>query len=173
MATTGKKDRARLKAIKVIQSIDGALFRNEDGKLPFSKTMKRVRPILKSQLYVDIAPEKLFQQQLITPSSELHKVFFVGSHTSPEVTVHPIDPLDVAQRMVFSLQYERQDFISYYLAYRFAFPEKSNKFIESAEEIQRQRLVSLLANKETYVVRHPYPVAIPELITTVRPYVYR
>lgn len=170
-ARVGKRDQTRLRAIKVFQSIDEALLKSVDSNMPFNKAMKRVRPVLKGQLYVDIAPQELFQQQLKTLSSELHKVFFVGSHASSEVTVQPIDPHEVARRMVFSLQYERQAFMSYYLAYRFAFPERRNEFIEAVEEIQRQRLVSLLANIETYAVHHPYPVAIPELFAAVLPYI--
>lgn len=170
-ARVGKRDQTRLRAIKVLQSIDEALLRSVDGDMPFNKAMKRVRPVLKGQLYVDIAPQKLFQQHLKTLSSELHKVFFVGSHASTEVTVQPVDPHEVAQRMVFSLQYERQAFMSYYLAYRFAFPERRNEFIEAVEEIQRQRLISLLENIETYAVHHPYPVAIPELFAAVLPYI--
>ena len=167
----GKRDQTRLRAIKVFQSIDDALLKSADDKIPFNKAMNRVRPVLKGQLYVDIAPQKLFQQPLKMLTSELHKVFFVGSYALSEVTVQPIDPHEVAQRMVFSLQYERQAFMSYYQAFRFAFPERSNELIEVAEEIQRQRLVSLLANKDTYAVYHPYPVAIQELFTAVLPYV--
>jgi len=169
-ARVGKRDQARLRAIKVFQSVDNALLNSSDGKLPLNKAMRRLRPVLKGQLYVDIPPQKLFQQQFETLSSELNKVFFVGSHASPEVKIQPADPHEVAQRMVFSLQYERQAFMSYYLAFRFAFPEKSNKFIETAEEIQRHRLNSLLAVKETYAVHHPYPVSIPDLFAAVRPY---
>jgi hypothetical protein len=169
-ARVGKRDQARLRVLKVLQSVDDALLRSADGKLPLNQAMRRLQPVLKGQLHVDIPPQKLFQQRFETLSSELHKVFFVGSHASPEVTVQAVDPHEVAQRMVFSLQYERQAFISYYLAFRFAFPEKSNGFIEAAEEIQRHRLNSLLAGKETYAVHHPYPVSIPDLFAAVCPY---
>jgi hypothetical protein len=98
------------------------------------------------------------------------KVFFVASCDDPQITVQPIRPQEIAQRMVFSLQEERMDFMSYYLRFRFAFPDISNSFIEKAEEIQREILTKVMADKETYAVYHPYPFSIPELFEVLRPY---
>ena len=58
-ARVGKRDQARLRAIKVFQSVDNALLNSSDGKLPLNKAMRRLRPVLKGQLYVDIPPQKL------------------------------------------------------------------------------------------------------------------
>jgi hypothetical protein len=98
------------------------------------------------------------------------KVFFVGSHAEPNVTVQPMDPEEIAGRMVFSLQEERKDFMSYYLKYRFAFPKQSNSLISQAEEVQRSILLKVLAGKDTHAVYHPYPVSIPTLFDVVHPY---
>ena len=72
--------------------------------------------------------------------------------------------------MVFSLQEERMDFMSYYMRFRFAFPGISNPFIGQVEEIQREILTKVMAGKETYAVYHPYPFSIPELFEVLRPY---
>jgi hypothetical protein len=71
--------------------------------------------------------------------------------------------------MVFSLQHERLDFMSYYLKFRFAFPAASNALIEQAEALQRERLVQVLMGKEAYAVYHPYPVPIQKLFEAIRP----
>lgn len=99
------------------------------------------------------------------------KVFFVASHEAPDVTVLPIDPQEIARRMVFSLEEERLSFMSYYLKFRFAFPEARNELIERAEELQRERLIQVLQDKEAYTAYHPYPVPIPALFDALRPFV--
>jgi hypothetical protein len=87
------------------------------------------------------------------------------------VTVQPIDSLEVAQRMVFSLQYERLDFMSFYQKFRFAFPDAANELIEKAEDLQREMLTRALKNKKSYEVFHPYPVSIPALFDAISPLV--
>jgi hypothetical protein len=84
--------------------------------------------------------------------------------------VQPIDSQELAERMVFSLQEERMELLSYYLIFRFAFPECSNPLIDQAEEIQRRLMLRAVANKEAYAIYHPYPFSIPSLFDTLRPY---
>ncbi len=62
------------------------------------------------------------------------------------------------------------EFMSYYLKYRFAFPECTNSVIDQAEEIQRRMLFKILAGKEAYAVYHPYPFSISSLFEVIRPY---
>ena len=61
-----------------------------------------------------------------------------------------MSPREIAQKMVFSLQMERAEFMSYYYAFRFAFPELSNDLVERAEEIQREMLTRALENREAH-----------------------
>jgi hypothetical protein len=129
--------------------------------------MRRVQPLLKSQQHVNLLPQTLFDQIPEQLTSTLDKVFFVASHEAPEITVQPVDPQVVAQRMVFSLQEERMDFLSYYHSFRFAFPERPNPLVERTEELQRTMLTHMLANKEAYEVYHPYPFEIPALYEAV------
>jgi hypothetical protein len=136
---------------------------------PF-RLMRRFTALMKRQLYVQLPPEKLFGQKIgeIAPSPE--KIFFVASHAEPNLIVKQIDSQEIAQRIVFSLQEERMEFMSYYLKYRFAFPECPNLLIDQAEEIQRRMLLKILADKDTYSVYHPYPFSIPALFDAIRPY---
>jgi hypothetical protein len=96
-------------------------------------------------------------------------VFFLVSHEAPEVTVEPVDPHDVARRMLFSLRYERLDLVSAYLKFRFAFPGASNEVIERADELERDALPQVLADKEAYAVHHPFPAPIPALFDAIAP----
>jgi hypothetical protein len=111
-------DRARLKAIKVIRGIDRVVDRALFGMLDNTQMAKKIRSLLKRQLYVDMPPSKLFCQELNDLSFDLDKVLFVVSHESGDVTIQPEDPNTIAMQMVFSLQYERLSFMSYYLAFK-------------------------------------------------------
>jgi hypothetical protein len=119
---------------------------------------------------VQLSPEKLFGRKSGETHARPDKIFLVASHAEPEFIVKKIDPQEIARRMVFSLQEERMEFMSYYLKYRFAFPECSNPLIDQAEEIQRNLLLKTLAGKEAYAVYHPYPFSIPALFEVIRPY---
>lgn len=132
--------------------------------------VRRLSALVKQQLYIQLPPESLFERTANRLTGRPEKVFFVGSHDKPSLTVQPIDPQEVAERMVHSLQEERKDIMSYYLKYRFAFPEQSNSFISQAEDVQRRILLKVLAGKDTYAVYHPYPVSIPAMYEETHSY---
>ncbi len=167
----GRSDLARLKTlrffVKSMEVMESSGIKRGSG-LP--KLTRRIKALLKQQMHVDLPPEKLFGNMVGANKGSPDKVFFVASCDDPQITVQPIRPQEIAQRMVFSLQEERMDFMSYYLRFRFAFPDISNSFIEQVEEIQREILTKVMAGKETYAVYHPYPFSIPELFEVLRPY---
>jgi len=134
------------------------------------KLTRRINVLLKQQMHVDLPPEKLFGNMVGAIKGSPDKVFFIASRDEPHITVQPINPQEMAQRMVFSLQEERSEFISYYQRFRFAFPEASNSLIDQVEEIQRRILMKVMADKETYAVHHPYPFSISDLFEVIRPY---
>jgi hypothetical protein len=170
-AMVNRSDLVRLQALNLfvnfLERLESSGFGS--GSAPF-RFMRRIIALLKQQLYVQLPPEKLFGRKAsgITGTPEI--VFFVASHDEPGLIVQPIDPQEIVGRMVFSLQEERKDFMSYYLKYRFAFPERSNPLISQAEEVQRNILLKVLAGKDAYAVYHPYPVSIPALFDVTHPY---
>jgi hypothetical protein len=166
-ASVKRKDLVRL---KVLNQFVQLLERLDSGSSAPARLMRRIAAILKQQLYVQLPPEKLFGRTASNLSGKPETLFFVGSHADPRLTVSPIDPQEVARRIVYSLQEERKDFMSYYWKYRFAFPAKSNPLIEQAEQIQQRILLKVLEDKETYAVYHPYPVTIPDLYEVSYPY---
>jgi hypothetical protein len=169
-AQVGWDDRVRLRALKLmVRSTERIISNGAGHRSAPVRLMSRMTPLLKRQLCVDLPPQELFGQGLGVPMGTPDKVFFVASHEAPDITVLPIDPQEIARRMVFSLQEERLPFMSYYLKFRFAFPEARNELIERAEELQRERLTQVLADKEAYAVYHPYPPSIPALFDALSP----
>jgi hypothetical protein len=170
-AMVKRKDLRRLQALnffaKTLERLESSSLGHRAG---FLQALKRFTALVKRQLYVQLPPEKLFGKQVDKTDVRPEKIFFVVSHDKPELRVEQIDSKEVAERIVFSLQEERMDFMSHYFKYRFAFPQCSNSLIDQAEEIQRKLVLKALANKEAYAIYHPYPFSIPSLFDTIRPY---
>jgi hypothetical protein len=170
-ATLGRRARTRLRVLRAVDDVLGAVRRGVRGGSAITRTLDRARPLLKRQIGLDVSPGRMFDGRFGSLSSTLDRLFFVVSHEPESIAVERVDPQEVARRMVFSLQYERLDFMSYYHRWRFAFPDAANDLVERAEELQREMLCRMLANKEAYAVYHPYPVSIPALFDAIRPYV--
>lgn len=167
-ALVSRGDRTRLRAIELVLGSERAVRRVRAGRRP-SRALTRLAPLLSRQLFVDIEPERLFGRAG-EQSAAFDRLFFLVSSEAPDIAVEPVDPLDVGERMVFSLQHERLDFTAAYLKYRFAFPAASNAFIEQLEEIQRKALARAFAGKPAFVVHHPYPCSLESLFDAMSPY---
>jgi hypothetical protein len=165
-----RMDRARLWGLRtVVNVMEGVLSNPKRPKTDSIILMRRIQPLLRNQMFVNLTPQKLFGQDGRPSTAIPETIFFVASHESPEVLVSPIESQEIAERMVFSLQEERKDFMSAYLKFRFAFPDLRNELIEESEEIQRKLLMQALIGKRSYAVFHPYPVDIPGLFEAVDP----
>jgi hypothetical protein len=126
----------------------------------------RARPLLESQLHVDVAPERLFGSTGPMTGPFDH-VLLVQSAEVDHTSAEPIDPGEVAARMAASLDYERLPFLSWYAAFRYAFPEASNPAVEEAGHRERRLLQQVLRGKPAHAVYHPYPVDIAGLYDAV------
>ena len=170
-ALVNRKDLLRLQTLALfVRTLERLVSSPFEGRSGYRQVLKRFIALVKRQLYVHIPPEKLFGQKANRIEARPEKIFFVVSHDKPDLTVQQIDSREVAERMVFSLQEERMEFMSYYFKYRFAFPECSNSLIDQAEEIQRKLVLKALTGKEAYAIYHPYPFSFSSLFDTIRSY---
>ncbi len=160
-------DRVRLRFLRSVLATSAWMSNAPGASLPHARVLRRLQPLLKRQTHVDMHPEKLFGP-IGSASGTLDKIFFVGSHESPAVTVQPIGPDEIARRMVYSLQFERLPFLSWYYTFCFAFPHLRNELLDEAESLQRQRLLDLLGSTEAHRLDHPYPVAFDALFDAIR-----
>jgi hypothetical protein len=125
-------------------------------------------PLLQRQLHVDWPPADLFGASSLALSAALDRVFFVGCHELPEIRVEPIAAGEVADRMLFSLEAERERLMACYRKFRFAFPGRTNALLEGCEAREREMLLRALGGMEAYEVLHPYPVSIPALYEAMK-----
>lgn len=133
-----------------------------------TRLARRALPVLRKQQCVDVEPARLFGAQHCSNVGKVDRLVFVSSHASADVIVRKIDASEIAQRMLFSLQEEARVLLEYYRRYRFAFPERENPLLSRLEPLQQAALERSLAHHpEAYEVRHPYPVALPDLFEAV------
>lgn len=125
--------------------------------------------VVARQRFVRMHPAELFGESSCSLAGKVDRAFLLVSHEADDVTAEPVGSEEIARRMVFSLQHERLDFLSHYLKFLFAFPERRNELIEQAEELERELLVRALADKPAYIVSHPFPAPIPALFERMAP----
>jgi len=164
-ARVSPAERARLSLLSLVAggmsrvTADGA----RHGSLA-TRTLNRASALVRTQLCVDLPPAQLFPGALVDGEVLRPKVLlFVVSHERPEITVEPLAPASVAERMCASLAEEDQRLVSCYHRFRFAFPARRNAFFEGANERRRELLHAALGHTRAYEVRHPYPVELPAL----------
>lgn len=160
------RDRLRLRLLRAARSATRLLpagdgFRN------------RADALLSRQLGVEIVPHRLFGPDAVASSCGFDVLFLAASHESSAITVEPIDPLEVALRMTFSLQYERRPLCETYQKFRFSFPWLASAVLERTDEIERRLLRRTFAGKPAFVVRHPYPVDVNALADAMSGYCRR
>jgi len=159
----------RLRAIKTARFLGRALSRGIPGRMMPVGTLNRVVALLDRQLNVDVAPSRLFGLEHGVKAATFDRLLLVVSHDLPGVMVEPVDPAEVARRMVPSLREERSRLMSYYRKFLFAFPARVNPLLEQADEIHALMLARVFANKPAYALYHPYPMRLACLFDTIRP----
>ena len=130
----------------------------------------RAQALATRQLGLDVPPQRLFGADGVSLRGPFDVLFLAASHDSKAITVEPIDPLEVAWRMAFSLQHERRQLHEAYQKFRFAFPGSASAALERADETERRLLRRAFAGKPAYLVRHPYPVDVRALAATMSDY---
>ncbi len=159
--------RARLRALHLADRWKDSLPQRNRW-LPV-RSIGRVLHVLARQAFVTIPPSRLFDQQMASPSVSFDHLFLLASHESDDIRIEPVDPAEVARQMVFSVQEERDRFLTYYRKFRFAFPERANPLIDESERLQRELLVEAFAGKRAHAVFHPYPLRVSSLFDRMQP----
>jgi hypothetical protein len=166
----GRSQRARL---HVLRGAAAAMTR-VGARLPgVAALSRRFADLIDTQRYAHVPPARVFGPSPAPVDVPVDLVIFAATHASPEISVAPAAPWEVAARMAASLDEERAPLLSCYRRFRFAFPNRSNLLLDVAGEIERDRLRRFLHGKTCVIVHHPYPPSIPALCAALRPVVER
>ena len=135
----------------------------------FGRAAQRVAHFVEPRLNVQVPPERLFDQDVATAEAVFTHLVFVMSADDPATTAVADSGTEVADRMIHSLQYERQELLGYYRMFRFAFPQLTNPHLENVETLEREILCNAFKDKPTLWVEHPYPVELSRLFECIEP----
>jgi hypothetical protein len=138
------------------------------GFLPL-KVLRGLMPVFKTRLNVREPPHILFKDRYCDQGATVDKLFLVMSHSEPDIVITPCAPIELARRMVNSNEYELEYAVQKYRAFKFAFPQRENPFLERAPELRSSLLHQAFEGKEAYKVFHPYPVSFEELFSHLQP----
>jgi hypothetical protein len=164
----GLTRRFNMAAMGLVPAIEGALPGPLQRSRP-GRAAQRAAHFLEQRLNVQVSPQRLFDQDVATAQAQFTHLVLVMSADDPATTAVPASGMDVADRMIHSLQYERQGLLGYYRMFRFAFPQLTNPHLENAESLQRDLLRNAFKDKPTLRVEHPYPVELSRLFDCIEP----
>jgi hypothetical protein len=124
---------------------------------------RRLGAMADNQRSLQIPPERVFDGRVSVGLTPLGNVVLVESSSDPVASAESIDATIVARRTAATVVHELLDLQALYLAFRYAFPDRRNPFIESLPAVVEKGLVDAFGRKRCVSVRHPYPPDIPSL----------
>lgn len=81
-----------------------------------------------------------------------------------------MDAQEIAERMLASQTYERQDLQDAHLKYRFAFPHRKSATLSELASEEAALLSRVLKGLKAYEVVHPYPPSLRSLYKVTEPF---
>jgi hypothetical protein len=153
----------RLDTLHTFHRIQDAALGHRGNRTTIGKLLGRILSALEQRSCPAVAPQAIFGDRVGSLVGKLDKVFLMVSHDDPWIEVKPTPPAEMALRLAHLAQYEQIPLQEHYLAFKFAFPEATNPFIECSFDIHHEILSQALMGKETYTVWHPYPLVFSEL----------
>jgi hypothetical protein len=164
--------RTRLWKLNVLHGLRGMQEAREGRKnrrTTIGRIVRRVLASLEERAYPTVAPQEIFGKHLGSLVGRPDKVFLLVSHDDPWIEVKPTPAAEMALRLTHLAQYEQIRLWEQYLAFKFAFPDAVNPYIEQSFHTLLEILSKALAGKETYTVWHPYPLSFSDLYREIEP----
>ncbi|MFC2168339.1 hypothetical protein ACFLRW_05080 [Acidobacteriota bacterium] len=157
------------KSIHFLDFLHKSMERNNLRNSFPAKILNKALPSFKRQLNIRVKPEKIFENQY-SHSASLDRLILGISHSNPEILIEKCDPSEIAKRMIHSNTNELLPFLEIYKAFKYAFPQLRNQFLENHEKHQYSLLCRIFENKKSYKVFHPYQVSFEDYFNELRPY---
>lgn len=164
LAARSAKERGRLRtwrtASRVAETVGSRAW-------PGTGLVRRAAPRIARQSYLQVPPTDLFGQDGVVRQASVDAVVLVVSHESADTVAQPVAPGEIAARMRASLAEEREPLMTHYRHFLFAFPDRHNSVLESAEDMEANLLTARLDGLPSAKVAHPHPCDIRTLGRTV------
>ncbi len=161
-------ERTRLRLLAAANGVGDLL---QGGRLGTrtARLARRADHLIRSQRHVDVDPEVLTNGELGSLRTSFDLLVLAESTPSPLTSISRIDARDVAGAMSASLTYERGPLAAAHDAFRYSFPERRSRFLESARVLEERRLRRILGDKPAWRLSHPYPAVLDDIGTALYP----
>ncbi len=157
-------DLTRLAGLRIMHAALGAAGR-------IARPARRAASVVAGQRHVDVPPHRLFDAAAIaTGPIPVDTVVLVGSTDDDRVAVSEVDALQIVDRMVHSLAYERRELFARLYEARFGQPARRLELLDRAEELERTGLRAVLDGHRALALTHPYPFEIDALYRALAPH---
>lgn len=165
-----REKRFLFKIIKFLDSTRRSLSRGPLRNTLPVRYLREMMPALNRQRNITQRPQAIFGESVGPLVGRPDRVFLLVSHAAPEIRIEQAESDEVIGRMLASTEYELQPLRQMYLAFRYAFPEKRNAFLEQAPQLRENLLRRALAGKKAFRVLHPYPCNLESLYEEMLPF---
>lgn len=155
--------------LRQLGKIQGILGKEVNGTFPANALRKAISAVQRRTI-PKVSPKVIFGSRIGSLIARPQKVFLLIGHNDTRIEVKPTPPIEMAHRIAHMTQYEQIRFMEHYLAFKFAFPELKNAFLEESSAYQFELLSSALKTKEAYTVFHPHPVTFSALYEAIKPF---
>ena len=155
--------------LRCLGRMQGILGGKTESTFP-GQALRKAMTAIQHRVALKVRPQEIFDSRVGSLIGKPEKLFLLISHEDPRVQVESTLPSEMACRLAHLSQQEQMKFNEHYLAFKFAFPEAENTFVEQSPELQCATLTRALMGKETYTIRHPYPLPFSEIYETIKPF---
>jgi hypothetical protein len=162
--------RAALLSLRWIESTAGGQAAARNGQSLSSKLLHKSVEGIRRRLYPRVGSVQLFDAPGTTQVSRLNTLFVMMRHNSPAIHIEQSDPAASRMRAWSSARQDQAELFEHYRAFRFAYPDRRNEFLERAARLHYELLSKALRGTEAYIVFHPSPVSLSELYRKMEPF---
>ena len=135
-----------------------------------SKVIRKGVAGLRRRMAPRAHPEQLFDRVDTAPTERPDTSFLMIRHDRPEIRIEPVSTRRLATCAWASTQRDLGRLTEHYLAFRFAYPELRNEFLENARQRHGEILSSALLGRPAYAVYHPPRVDLSTLHREMEPF---
>jgi hypothetical protein len=146
------------------------IFGKETNSTFPASVLRKAISAVQRRVLPKVSPQGIFGSRVGSLIARPEKVFLLVSRDDTRVEVKSTPPVEMARRIAHMTQCEQSKFMEHYLAFKFAFPEAKNAFVEESSVYQYELLSRALMAKETYTVWHPHPVTFSALYEAIKPF---
>jgi len=104
------------------------------------------------------------------PSAPLECLFLLVTSGEDRIAVREAQIDKVASRLADCAAYERRAFFGLYQRFKYAFPDRRNRLIDEAREVESRTLAQALASKRVFLVEVPFPFDPSALYRAIEPF---